>query len=38
MNQIKRTRQSGYGLAIAGIVIGIVTLLIWMVGISFAWG
>ena len=38
INQIRRTGQSGYGLAIAGIVVGILTLVIWMVGLSYAWG
>ncbi len=32
LNQIKQTRQAGHGLAIAGIVVGVVTLLI-----NFAW-
>ncbi|MBU3750931.1 MAG: DUF4190 domain-containing protein, partial [Mycobacterium sp.] len=38
INQIRRTGQSGYGLAIAGIVVGILTLVIWMVGLTYAWG
>ncbi len=37
IGQIRRTGQSGYGLAITGIVIGVVTLLVWMVGLTFAW-
>jgi len=28
LNQIKQTRQAGYGLAIAGIVVGVATLLV----------
>jgi len=31
INQIKKTRQSGYGLAVAGIVIGIATLVTYVV-------
>jgi hypothetical protein len=32
LSQIKQTRQAGHGLAVAGIVVGVVTLLI-----NFAW-
>lgn len=28
LNQIKQTRQEGYGLAVAGIVVGVATLLV----------
>jgi len=38
IGQIKRTGQSGNGLAVAGIVIGVITLLIWMVGLTVFWG
>ncbi|KAA1250558.1 DUF4190 domain-containing protein [Mycobacterium simiae] len=31
LNQIKRTREDGFGLAVAGIVIGVATLLMWMI-------
>ncbi len=34
LNQIKQTRQGGYGLAVAGIVVGVASLvisLIWMI-------
>ena len=37
INQIKRTRQEGYGLAVAGIVVGVATLLISIVWMTFAW-
>ena len=36
LGQIKRTRQDGYGLAVAGIVIGIATLLISLIVMIFA--
>ncbi len=36
INQIKRTRQEGYGLAVAGIVVGVATLLISIVWMTFA--
>lgn len=36
LNQIKRTRQEGYGLAVAGIVIGIATLLVSLIVAVFA--
>jgi uncharacterized membrane protein len=31
LDQIKRTREGGYGLALAGIVTGILGLLIWLI-------
>lgn len=31
LNQIKRTHQEGYGLAVAGIVIGVATLLVYLI-------
>jgi hypothetical protein len=31
MNQIKETRQEGYGLAVTGIVIGVGTLLVFLI-------
>lgn len=37
INQIKWTRQEGYGLAVAGIVVGVATLLISIVWMTFAW-
>ncbi|BBX09346.1 hypothetical protein MAIC_41490 [Mycolicibacterium aichiense] len=37
LNQIKRTRQGGYGLAIAGIVVGVATLIISMIWAIYAW-
>ncbi|HYB83595.1 MAG TPA: DUF4190 domain-containing protein [Mycobacterium sp.] len=36
LDQIKRTRQDGYGLAVAGIVIGIATLLVGLIIAMFA--
>ena len=36
LNQIKRTREDGYGLAIAGIVIGVASLVISVVLMTFA--
>ncbi|ORA07434.1 DUF4190 domain-containing protein, partial [Mycobacterium arosiense] len=36
LDQIKRTRQDGFGLAVAGIVIGIATLLVMLVVVLFA--
>lgn len=36
LDQIKRTRQDGFGLAVAGIVIGIATLLVTFVVVLFA--
>lgn len=36
INQIKQTREEGYGLAVAGIVIGIATLLVYMIAGIFA--
>lgn len=36
INQIRRTRQEGYGLAVAGIVLGIATLVIYLVFLTFA--
>ena len=37
INQIKRTRQEGYGLAVAGIAAGVAGLLISIVWMIFAW-
>jgi hypothetical protein len=37
INQIKRTRQGGYGLAVAGIVVGVASLLISIVWMTYAW-
>lgn len=37
LNQIKRTRQEGYGLAVAGIVVGVATLIISMIWFVYAW-
>lgn len=37
LNQIKQTRQGGYGLAIAGIVVGIATLIISVIWAIYAW-
>jgi len=31
LNQVKRTREEGYGLAVAGIVIGVLGLLAWLI-------
>ena len=36
LNQIKQTRQAGYGLAIAGIVVGVATLIISMIWTIYA--
>jgi hypothetical protein len=36
LDQIKRNRQDGYGLAVAGIVIGIATLVVNLVVVMFA--
>ncbi len=36
IDQIKRTRQDGYGLAVAGIVIGIATLIVTLIVMIFA--
>ena len=36
LNQIKKTRQAGYGLAIAGIVVGVATLIISMIWAIYA--
>jgi Domain of unknown function (DUF4190) len=36
LDQIKRTRQDGYGLAVAGIVIGIATLIVTLIVMIFA--
>ncbi|BBZ51527.1 DUF4190 domain-containing protein [Mycobacterium heidelbergense] len=36
LNQIKQTRQEGYGLAVAGIVIGIGTLLVFLIVAMFS--
>lgn len=38
LDQIKRTRQEGFGLAVAGIVIGIATLVVTLVVVLFALG
>ena len=37
INQIKRTRQGGYGLAVAGIVVGVASLVISVVWMTYAW-
>lgn len=37
LNQIKRTREGGHGLAVAGIVIGVASLVISIVWMTFAW-
>jgi uncharacterized membrane protein YidH (DUF202 family) len=31
LNQIKQTREEGYGLAVAGIVIGVATVLVYLI-------
>jgi hypothetical protein len=36
LNEIKRTRDDGYGLAVAGIVIGIATMVVYLVLIMFS--
>ncbi len=36
LNQIKKTRQAGHGLAIAGIVVGVATLIISMIWTIYA--
>lgn len=36
LNQIKRSREGGYGLAVAGIVIGVAAMAIWIVMMVFA--
>jgi hypothetical protein len=37
LNQIKQSRQGGYGLAVAGIIVGVATLIISMVWAIYAW-
>ena len=37
ISQIKKTRQNGYGLAVAGIVVGVASLVISIVWMSFVW-
>ncbi|TGD88021.1 DUF4190 domain-containing protein [Mycolicibacterium sp. CH28] len=37
LSQIKQTRQGGYGLAIAGIVVGVATLIIGLIWAIYAW-
>ncbi|WP_142389929.1 DUF4190 domain-containing protein, partial [Mycobacterium sp. shizuoka-1] len=37
LNQIKQSRQGGYGLAIAGIVVGVASLVISMIWAVYAW-
>ena len=37
INQIKKTRQNGYGLAVAGIVVGVASLVISIVWMTFVW-
>ena len=37
INQIKKTRQGGYGLAVAGIVVGVASLAISIVWMTYAW-
>jgi hypothetical protein len=36
LNQIRQTRQEGYGLAVAGIVIGVGTLLVFLIIAMFS--
>jgi len=36
LDQVKRTRQEGYGLAVAGIVIGVAGLLVYLIVAIFA--
>lgn len=36
LNQIKRTRQGGYGLAVSGIVVGVASLIISLVFMIYA--
>ena len=36
LNQIKRSREGGYGLAVAGIAIGVAAMAIWIVMLVFA--
>jgi hypothetical protein len=36
LDQIKRTRQDGYAVAVAGIVIGIATIIVWLIIAIFA--
>jgi uncharacterized membrane protein len=36
LDQVKRTREDGYGLAVAGIVIGILGLLAWLIVAIFS--
>jgi hypothetical protein len=36
LNEIKRTREDGYGLAVAGIVIGIATLVVYLILVIFS--
>jgi hypothetical protein len=38
LNQIKQTREEGYGLAVAGIVISVATLLVYFVVMMFSMG
>jgi len=37
ISQIKKTRQNGYGLAVAGIVVGVASLVISIVWMTFVW-
>ncbi|MDP4962462.1 MAG: DUF4190 domain-containing protein, partial [Mycobacterium sp.] len=37
INQIKKTGQGGYGLAVAGIVVGVASLVISVVWMTYAW-
>lgn len=37
INQIKKTRQGGYGLAVAGIVVGVASLVISVIWMTYAW-
>jgi hypothetical protein len=37
INQIKKTRQGGYGLAVAGIVVGVASLVISIIWMTYAW-
>jgi hypothetical protein len=36
LDQIKRTRQDGYAVAVAGIVIAIATVIVWLIVAIFA--
>ncbi|MGV7761806.1 DUF4190 domain-containing protein, partial [Mycobacterium kansasii] len=38
INQIKQTREDGFGLAVAGIVISAATLLVYFIAVMFSLG